>query len=86
MRVERLAASRRITAGWSKRLTDADGQIVELDARREQIAGTWPELAARPAEIAAKQLALGEEIARAEAKRQEAADHLAVGETTARPG
>ncbi|WP_428671817.1 AAA family ATPase [Reyranella sp.] len=81
MRVERLGRVAQDHAGWSKRLTDADGQIVELEARREQIAGTLAELEARPAEIEAKQLALGEAIEEAEAKRQEAADQLAIGET-----
>jgi len=39
------------------------------------------ELEAKPAEIEAKQEALGEEIFKAEEKRQEAADALAAGET-----
>ena len=39
------------------------------------------ELAAKPAEIEAKRMALGEEIAKAEHNRQEAADRLAIGET-----
>ena len=81
MRVERLGQIAQDHAGWSKRLADAEGQIVELDARREQIAASIAELAAKPAEIEAKRMALGEEIAKAEHNRQEAADRLAVGET-----
>ncbi|MDP3159846.1 MAG: chromosome segregation protein SMC, partial [Reyranella sp.] len=81
MRVERLGQIAQEHAGWSKRLADADGQIVELDARREQIAGAIAELEARPAEIETKREALGEEIAKAEVNRQQAADQLAIGET-----
>ncbi|WP_421994151.1 AAA family ATPase [Reyranella sp.] len=81
MRRDRLAQIAQDHEGWSKRLADADGQIVELDARREQIAASLAELAARPGEIEAKRLTLGEEIAKAEQSRQEAADRLAVGET-----
>jgi len=81
MRVERLGQIAQEHAGWSKRLADADGQIVELDARRDQIAGAIAELEAKPAEIEAKREALGEEIAKAEVNRQQSADRLAVGET-----
>ena len=81
MRVERLAQIALDREGWAKRLGDADGQIVELDARREQTQAAIAELAAKPGEIDAKRLALGEEIAKAEANRQEAADRLAIGET-----
>ena len=81
MRVERLGQIAQDHAGWSNRLADADGQIVELDARREQIAASIAELAAKPAEIEAKRMALGEEIDKAEHNRQEAADRLAIGET-----
>lgn len=81
MRAERLDQIAQDHEGWSKRLGDADGQIAELDARREQITAALAELVAKPAEIEAKQAALGEEIAKAEQKRQEAADRLAVGET-----
>lgn len=81
MRVERLGRIAQDHASWSTRLTDADSQLVELTARREQIVATIAELAAKPAEIEARQLALGEEIAKAEHRRQEAADRLAVGET-----
>ena len=81
MRVERLGKIAQDHAGWSTRLSDAYGQIVELDARREQIAGAIAELAAKPGEIETKKMALGEEIAKAEHNRQEAADRLAVGET-----
>jgi len=81
MRVERLAQIAQDHEGWSKRLADADGQIVELDARREQIAVAIEELEAKPAEIEAKRMTLGEEIDKAEQNRQEAADRLAVGET-----
>ena len=80
-RTERLGKIAQDHAGWSTRLTDAEGQIVELDARRGQIAVALAELAAKPADIEAKKLALGEEIDKAEHKRQEAADHLAIGET-----
>ncbi len=81
MRADRLGQIAQDHAGWSKRLVDAEGQIVELDQRREQIAAAIAELAAKPAEIEAKRAALGEEIARAEQSRQQAADRLAVGET-----
>ncbi len=81
MRTERLGQIAQDHAGWSNRLADADGQIGELDARREQITATIAELAAKPAEIEAQQKSLGEEIAKAEVKRQGAADRLAVGET-----
>ncbi|WIM12009.1 AAA family ATPase [Enhydrobacter sp.] len=81
MRAERLGQIAQDHEGWSKRLGDADGQIVELEARREQITAALAELAAKPAEIEARQAALGEEIAKAEQKRQDAADRLAVGET-----
>ena len=81
MRAERLGQIAQDHAGWSNRLADALGQIVELDARREQIAGSIAELAAKPAEIETKQRALGEEIAKAERNRQQSADRLAVGET-----
>jgi chromosome segregation protein len=81
LRRDRLAEIAEDKEGWSNRLADADGQIVELDARHGQITATIAELAAKPAEIAASQLALGEEIAKAEKARQQAADRLAVGET-----
>ncbi|TAJ24082.1 MAG: chromosome segregation protein SMC [Reyranella sp.] len=81
MRVERLAQIAQDREGWAKRLGDADGQIVELDARREQTQAAIAELAAKPAEIDAKRFALGDEIAKAETNRQEAADRLAIGET-----
>ncbi|MFZ5784472.1 MAG: AAA family ATPase [Pseudomonadota bacterium] len=81
MRRERLAQIAQDHEGWSKRLADADGQIVELDARREQIAAAIEELEAKPAEIEAKRMTLAEEIDKAEQNRQEAADRLAVGET-----
>jgi chromosome segregation protein len=81
MRVERLAQIAQDHEGWSKRLREADGQIVELDARREQTAAAIAELAAKPAEIEEKRFVLGEEIDKAEANRQEAADRLAIGET-----
>jgi chromosome segregation protein len=81
MRVERLAQIAQDHEGWSKRLREADGQIVELDARREQTAAAIAELAARPAEIEEKRFVLGEEIDKAEVNRQEAADRLAIGET-----
>ncbi|MBX9946642.1 MAG: chromosome segregation protein SMC, partial [Reyranella sp.] len=81
MRVERLGQIAQEHAGWSKRLADADGQILELDARRGQIAAVIADLEAKPAEIEAKRMALGEEIAKAERNRQGAADRLAVGET-----
>jgi chromosome segregation protein len=81
MRAERLGQIDQDHEGWSKRLADADGQILELDQRRDQIVAALAELAARPTEIAARQAALGEEIAKAEHNRQEAADRLAVGET-----
>jgi len=81
MRADRLGQIAQDHAGWSKRLADAEGQIVELDQRREQIAAAIAELAAKPAEIEAKRAALGEEIAKAEQSRQQAADRLAVGET-----
>ena len=81
MRVERLGQIAQEHAGWSKRLADADGQIVELDARREQIAGAIGELEAKPAEIETKREVLAEQIAKAEVNRQQAADQLAIGET-----
>jgi chromosome segregation protein len=81
MRAERLGQIAQDHAGWSNRLADAEGQIVELDARREQIAASIAELAAKPAEIEAKRMALGGEIDKAEHNRQQAADRLAIGET-----
>ena len=81
MRVERLAQIAQDHEGWSKRLAEADGQIVELDARREQTAEAIAELAAKPAEIEEKRFVLGEEIDKAENNRQEAADRLVIGET-----
>ena len=81
MRVEQLSRISNDHAGWSTRLGDADRQIGELDQRREQITATIADLAAKPAEIETKKFALGEEIAKADEKRQEAADRLAIGET-----
>lgn len=81
MRLERLGQIAQDHGGWSKRLAEAEGQIVELDQRREQIVQSIEELAAKPAEIEAKRLALSDEIAKAEQNRQEAADRLAIGET-----
>jgi chromosome segregation protein len=81
MRRERLAQIGQDHGGWSKRLAEADGQIAELETRREQIAVALAELEARPAEIEAKREALGGQIAEAEQNRQGAADRLAVGET-----
>ena len=81
MRTERLAQIAQDHEGWAKRLEDADGQIVELDARREQIAAAIAELEAKPAELEAKRETLADEIDKAEAARQEAADRLAIGET-----
>ncbi|MEA2853215.1 MAG: chromosome segregation protein, partial [Rhodospirillaceae bacterium] len=45
MRAERLGQIAQDHAGWSNRLADALGQIVELDARHEQIATSIAELA-----------------------------------------
>src|SRR5258708_2709457 len=70
MRVERLGKIAHDHAGWSTRLSDAQGQIVELDARREQIAGAIAKLAAKPGELETKKMALGDEIAKAEHNRQ----------------
>jgi chromosome segregation protein len=81
MRSERLGQIAQDHAGWSNRLADAQGQIVELDQRAEQITASIDELAAKPAEIESKRMALGEEIATAEHNRQRAADRLAIGET-----
>lgn len=81
MRTERLAQIAQDHEGWAKRLEDADGQIVELDARREQIAVAIAELEAKPAELEAKRETLADEIDKAELARQEAADRLAIGET-----
>lgn len=81
MRVERLGQIAQDHEGWSKRLADAEGQILELDQRRGQIVQALEELAARPGEIEEKRVTLADEIARAEVNRQEAADRLAVGET-----
>jgi len=81
MRAERLSQIAQDHTGWSNRLADADGQIGELETRREQITVSIAELAAKPAEIEAQKNSLGEEIAKAEVKRQGAADRLAVGET-----
>ena len=81
MRTERLAQIAQDHDGWAKRLEDADGQIVELDARREQIAAAIAELEAKPAELEAKRETLADEIDKAEFARQEAADRLAIGET-----
>src|ERR1700704_1981366 len=66
MRAERLGQIAQDHAGWSNRLADALGPIVELDARHEQIAMSIAELAAQPAEIETQQMALGEQIAKAE--------------------
>ena len=81
MRVERLAQIAQDHEGWSKRLGEADGQILELDARREQTAEAIAELEAKPAEIEEKRFVLADEIDKAEFNRQEAADRLAIGET-----
>ena len=81
MRVERLGQIAQDHEGWSKRLADAEGQILELDQRRGQIVQALDELAAKPAEIEEKRVTLSDEIAKAEVNRQEAADRLAIGET-----
>jgi chromosome segregation protein len=81
MRVEQLGRVAHDHASWSSRLSDADTQIIELDARYKRISASIADLAAKPAEIETKKFALGGEIAKAEHKRQEAADRLAVGET-----
>ena len=81
LRAERLEQIAQDHGGWSNRLADADGQIGELETRREQITLSIAELAAKPAEIEAQKNSLGEEISKAEVKRQGAADRLAVGET-----
>ncbi|MBM3649751.1 MAG: chromosome partitioning protein ParA, partial [Alphaproteobacteria bacterium] len=81
MRLERLGQIAQDHGGWSKRLAEAESQMVELGARREQIVQTIDELAAKPAKIETKRRALGEEIAKAEQARQGAADRLAAGET-----
>ena len=81
MRVERLGQIAQDRDGWAKRLEDADSQIVELDARREQTAAAISELAAKPDEIEAKRETLADEIEKAEFNRREAADRLAIGET-----
>ncbi len=81
MRGERLAQIARDHESWTQRLSDADRQIVELDARREQTAAAIAELAAKPAEIEAKRETLADEIEKAETARQEAADRLAIAES-----
>ncbi len=81
MRVERLGQIAQDHDGWTKRLEDADSQIVELDARREQTAAAIAELSAKPDEIEAKRETLADEIEKAVFNRQEAADRLAIGET-----
>ena len=59
MRAERLSQIAQDHTGWSNRLADADGQIGELEARREQITVSIAELAAKPAEIEAQKNSLG---------------------------
>ena len=81
MRGERLAQIAQDHQGWSKRLADAEGQIVELEARHGQIATAIADLAAKPAEIEANRMALADQIDGAEKNRRGAADRLAVGET-----
>ena len=81
LRVERLDQIANDHQGWSKRLAEADGQIVELEARHGQIAVALADLAAKPAEIEAKRMTLAEQIDGAEKTRQDAADRLAIGET-----
>src|SRR5258708_13527113 len=78
MRAERLGQIAQDHAGWSNRLADALGQIVELDARHEQIATSIAELAAKPAEIEAKRMALGGRIDKARPRPHEAPDRLAI--------
>jgi chromosome segregation protein len=81
MRVEQLGRIVQDQTGWSKRLAEAEGQILELDDRRGQIVEALEELAAKPEEIEAKRETLASQIDEAELKRQEAADRLAIGET-----
>ncbi|MFQ5774474.1 MAG: chromosome segregation protein SMC [Kiloniellaceae bacterium] len=80
-RAQRLATIEEEKASWTRRSEEAEGYIVDVERRLEATGEEIVALAARPAELAALGESLAEQIARAEERRKQAADALAVGET-----
>jgi len=66
---------------WRRRIETADQQMAALAERRTAAEQTLTRLDARPAEIEAQRVALLDQIAMAEKKRNDAADVLAEAET-----
>ena len=79
-RARRLADIERELASWTERSEGAAQRIADLDDRTGQIRVELEELAQRPEEIKQKRVELLDFIDAAEAKRQTAADQLAVAE------
>ncbi|SFE79368.1 condensin subunit Smc [Sulfitobacter brevis] len=71
-------------AGWRHRLETAEKRTTELAERKSTSEAELAEASAAPVEIAAKRDALNDDITKAEARRVQADDALAQGETTLR--
>ena len=80
-RAERQSAIALERTSWAKRAAESDGHLDDLDQRRVEAERELERLAAQPLEIAERRDALAELIDSAEARRQQAADGLALGET-----
>jgi chromosome segregation protein len=87
LRREAEARGRRLTdieterQSWARRAGEARTHLAELEERRAATEAEIEKLAAVPVDLAEKRAALAELIDAAEAKRREAADSLALGET-----
>jgi len=87
LRREAEARGRRLTdieterQSWARRAGEAQTHLAELEERRAATEAEIEKLAAVPLDLAEKRAALAELIDAAEARRREAADSLALGET-----
>jgi len=81
-RVSRLAAIADEKSSWARRSSESEQHIAELEQRLQATAQEIETLAARPKELAEKSDVLATHIEAAEQRRKDAADALAVGETS----
>lgn len=81
-RNHRLAAISTEVADWQRRSTNGQSHIDQLAERRTRTTEELAALDAMPGEITARRQALLTQVSEAEARRQDAADALALGENT----
>jgi chromosome segregation protein len=82
MRANRLQAIAGESSAWNERKTRAAAQLTDLATRREETEAAIAELDEAPAAFLHKRRALIHDLEKAEAARREAADTLALAETT----